>query len=276
MTLYSFPRTLPVVPATAPESWRLSRHYDGLELGDDRSNLGYIAAYETRAAMALDAVRKYAPSGGRVLDMAAGQGNFSLQLASEGYRVAWNDLRAELADYIRLKSPLAERIDFIPGNAFELGAAHQGAYDVVLATEIIEHTAHPDRFLRQAAQLVKPGGAIVITSPNGQYFRNSLPKFSDVDDPSAFEAVQFKPDADGHIFLIWRDELQIFADQSGLALAEFRLFTNPLTAGHVKLSPLLRVLPQALVRGIERATQNLPFALSARLNAHWVAVFRRP
>lgn len=275
MTIFTFPFKLSDMSPAAPESWRLSRVYDGLELGDDDINPGYTSGYETRAGLALDAVRRHAPPAGRVLDIAAAQGNFSLQLASEGFLVTWNDLRGELVDYVRLKSPIAEFLTFVAGNAFELDAAHEGAYDIVLATEVIEHTAHPDEFLRQASRLAKPGGAIVLTSPNGQYFRNSLPKFSDAEDPSVFEAVQFKPDADGHIFLIWREELQQFAAMAGLELAEFRHFSNPLTSGHVKLSPLLRMLPGSLVRGLERLTQALPFGLNARINAHWIAVLRR-
>ena len=38
-----------------------------------------------------------------MLDLAAGQGNFSLALAERGYRVTWNDLRGDLEGYVRLK-----------------------------------------------------------------------------------------------------------------------------------------------------------------------------
>lgn len=37
--------------------------------------------------------------------------------------------------------------------------------DVVLATETLEHVAHPDRFLAEAKRCLKPGGSLVLTIP---------------------------------------------------------------------------------------------------------------
>jgi 2-polyprenyl-6-hydroxyphenyl methylase/3-demethylubiquinone-9 3-methyltransferase len=83
------------------------------------------------------------------------QGNVSLALAELGYRVTWNDLRADLADYVRLKYETGS-ITFAPGNTFELAFAER--FDAVLATDVIEHVAHQDEFLRQLAGLARPGG----------------------------------------------------------------------------------------------------------------------
>ena len=94
----------------------------------------------------------------------------------------------------------------MPGNAFELAPAN--GFDCVLFCEVIEHVAHPDEFMANIARLIKPGGIAVMTTPNGGYFRNPLPRFSDHPDPSIFEAGQFKPNSDGHIFLLWADDLR--------------------------------------------------------------------
>lgn len=38
-----------------------------------------------------------------------------------------------------------------------------GQADVVISTEALEHTPHPERFLRTAAHLCRPGGTLLLT-----------------------------------------------------------------------------------------------------------------
>jgi hypothetical protein len=52
---------------------------------------GYANAYRNRLRVTLDAIRRVAPPGSSILDVAAGQGNFSLASAELGYEVTWND-----------------------------------------------------------------------------------------------------------------------------------------------------------------------------------------
>jgi len=256
-----------------PDSWKTSHAYDLLEIWDQRhQDLGYAYAYERRRDSAIQAVKLVTAPGARVLDVAAAQGNFSLALAEAGYRVTWNDLREELADYVRLKYEYGD-IEFVSGDVFGLDL--EGQFDTIVVTEIIEHVAHPDEFLRRVAALVKPGGYVVMTTPNGGYFRNRLPKFSDCPDPSIFEDVQFQPNADGHIFLLHEHEVRKFADQAGLVVTDLRLFTNPLTNGHMKLGGALKILPRSAVIAVERITASWKGRVARRLNVHMLAVMRR-
>jgi 2-polyprenyl-6-hydroxyphenyl methylase/3-demethylubiquinone-9 3-methyltransferase len=259
--------------ATWPESWRLSYAYDLEEVYGEITHRGYAGAYRERRRHTLNLIAEVLPPGSRILDIAAAQGNFSIALAEMGYRVTWNDLRAELADYVRLKHERGD-LAFAPGNAFDL--PFERAFDAVLATEIIEHVAHPDRFLANVAALVRPDGHIVLTTPNGAYFRNRLPKFSDCPDPGVFEAGQFKPNADGHIFLLYPDELRDLSVRAGLELERLLLFTNPLTIGHVRTERLLGLLPASLVRAVEQGTRRLPLALHRRLMFQMGARLRKP
>ncbi len=171
-----------------PDSWRESYHYDRLEVWDERkkppvAHLGYANSYASRRRYTIEAVLAACPPPARVLDLASAQGNFSIALAGLGYKVTWNDLRAELVDYVRMKAPAGADLEFVTGNVFDLGSAHLGKYDVVLATEVIEHVAHPDEFVGKLATLLRPGGAIVLSTPNGGYVLNTLPRFSECADP---------------------------------------------------------------------------------------------
>src|ERR1051325_622938 len=245
-----------------PQSWKESFFYDQSEIYGEISHHGYAYAYENRRRETLRVLTEVLSPGARILDIAAAQGNFSLALAELGFDVTWNDLRADLADYVRLKYERG-KIDYAAGNAFEL--KFPSLFDAVLITEVIEHVAHPDDFLVKAAALVRPGGYIVMTTPNGGYFKNTLPKFSECADPAVFESVQFKPNADGHIFLLHTDEIEPLAQRAGLTLDKIALFTNPLTAGHLKTEGLLKILPRGVVSLAEGATGFLPGGLKKKL-----------
>jgi len=255
-----------------PQSWKESSLYDQSEIYGKISHYGYAYAYDSRRRETLRLLTDVLLPGARVLDVAAAQGNFSLALAELGFDVTWNDLRAELADYVRLKHERG-KIAFAAGNAFEL--TFPSLFDAIFITEIIEHVAHPDDFLVKAAALVRPGGYIVMTTPNGGYFKNRLPKFSDCADPSVFESAQFKPNADGHIFLLHADEIEPLARRAGLIVEKITLFTSPLTAGHVKTEPLLRILPRGIVQLAESVSRSLPSPLKKKALVQMAVRFRK-
>jgi 2-polyprenyl-3-methyl-5-hydroxy-6-metoxy-1,4-benzoquinol methylase len=264
---------LPAAPeATWPIVWRESWQYDRLEFGGVTDYLGYTRAYRNRFALTMNLVRQTARPPARVLDLAAAQGNFSLALAEEGYAVTWNDLREELAGYVRLKYERGA-LDFQPGNAFELRL--EEPFDLVVATEVIEHVAHPDEFLSHLLHLVRRGGYAILTTPNGGYFRNQLPKFSDCADPSIFEERQFGPDGADHIFLLHEEELRELAAKAGWRVEELHLYTSFLLNGHCRTEPLLRILPGAM-GGVDTLLQRLPRVWRRRLDVGLAAVLRRP
>ncbi len=254
------------------ESWKYSHPYDLLEIYGELACRGYAYAYASRRRRTLELVARAAAPPARILDIAAAQGNFSLTLAELGYDVTWNDLRTDLMDYVKLKYERG-KVHFAPGNVFELGFVE--CFDVVLITEIIEHVAHPDQFLAQVARMVRPGGHIVMTTPNGGFFRNGLPKFSEFADPSVFEKEQFKPNSDGHIFLLHEDEIRSLAAKAGLTVEASRLCTNFLTNGYVKTEPLLKILPRGMVQMLEDFTCVWPLALQKKINTNLAVLFKK-
>jgi 2-polyprenyl-6-hydroxyphenyl methylase/3-demethylubiquinone-9 3-methyltransferase len=255
-----------------PESWKLSYHYDRLEIYGHEPRSGYAYAYRARRRHTIELVRRLLPPPARILDVAAGQGNFTLALAELGYEVTWNDLRAELADYVKTKH---ERgiVEYRPGNVFELTV--DTPFDAVLLTEVIEHVAHPDRFLRKISQLLRPRGWAVLTTPNGGYVRNALPRFSDCAHPEQYEPIQFLPDGDGHIFLLHDDEIARLSQDAGLELSEIRHFCNPLTNGYLRLGGVLKRLPPSWVERIEGLTTSLPPTIVRKLHTATIAALQK-
>jgi len=256
-----------------PDTWKYSYPYDLQEIYGEIRHYGYVYAYANRRKRTLGLIEEVLPKGSTILDVAAAAGNFSLSLAELGYEVTWNDLRADLADYVELKREKGI-VHYAPGNAFELG--FNESFDCVLITEVIEHVAHPDEFLQKVAAMVKPGGYVVMSTPNGRYLINDLPKFSECPDPRVFESQQFKPNSDGHIFLLWPDEIEALGAVAGLALEKHEVLTNFLTAGHVKTESALRVLPRRVVGFLENATNRLPSFVKERITTSSCSRYRKP
>ena len=248
-----------------PESWKYSYSYDLQEVYGEIYNFGYTYAYQNRFNTTLGLIAEVLPRGSTILDVAAAQGNFTLTLAEMGYKITWNDLRADLAEYVRMKHEKGD-VSYSAGNVFDF--SYHECFDCVLITEVIEHVAHPDEFLKKAAMMVKPGGYIVMSTPNGGYINNNLPRFSDCDNPSAFENKQFKPDSDGHIFLLWEDEIKLLGSKAGLKLEKHLLLTNILTAGHMKSEICLKIFPKSFVFFLEKATDFLPNLLKNKITAN--------
>ena len=261
-----------VLDSSWPESWKYSYHYDLMEVYGSVSHKAYAYTYANRRQRLLDIISKVASPGARILDVAAAQGNFTLLLAELGYEMTWNDLREELVDYVKIKHEYGT-INYVPGNIFEIN--FEDYFDIVLIAEVIEHVAHPDRFLQTIAGLVKPGGYIVMSTPNGEYIRNTLPKFSKVVDPTMFESIEFQPDADGHIFLLHFDEIQDLAAKCSLKVEEIHWFNNPLTNGHLKMAALTEFIPRNGIEMVENLTGRLSQRIRRKIHTNVVALFAK-
>lgn len=103
------------------------------------------------------------PTGLKVLDIGCGGGLASVPLSRIGAAVTGLDASEENIQAAKVYA--AEQglnINYICGTAEE----HQGLYDVVLALEIIEHTANPELFVQAASKLIKPSGMIILSTIN--------------------------------------------------------------------------------------------------------------
>ena len=176
-----------------------------------------------------------------------------------------NDLRGDHLSEAVAKFSNADSVQRLPGNLFELNPASTGRFDLVIACEVLEHVAHTVEFLEQLRAFVAPGGHVLITTPNGSYFRNKLPTYSQAGDLSLLEQRQFKPDADGHLFLITPGELRNLAREAGLSIERMVLWGTPLVTGHVRLASLASRAACGICYRSEALAQKLPFAIKEQV-----------
>lgn len=109
---------------------------------------------------ALQQLRAFVAPGARVLELGAGGGAMSQRLADAGYRVAASDL------FVGNFTP-AHTIEFhVADLNAEFSAVIEDGWEAIVALELIEHLENPRHFLRECARLLRPGGVIVLSTPN--------------------------------------------------------------------------------------------------------------
>lgn len=99
------------------------------------------------------------PGGGLLLDVGCGTGNLWAALAGRFDRYIG-------ADVVRYEGFPAEA-DFCPVDLdTQRVALADGTADVVAAVETIEHLENPRAFVRELVRLARPGGWVLVTTPN--------------------------------------------------------------------------------------------------------------
>ena len=102
----------------------------------------------------------------RIVDIGCGGGLIAEPMARLGAEVTGIDpavANIEVARLHAVQSGLA--IDYRAMSAEALAAAGQN-FDVVLALEVIEHVADRDTFLAACAELMRPGGLLIVATIN--------------------------------------------------------------------------------------------------------------
>lgn len=103
---------------------------------------------------------------GDVLDYGAGIGDFTRRLLRLGRftSVSAIDILPKPAEFDSLR--------WIQQDLNEPIEGYEGAFDVVIAAEVIEHLENPRFTVRQLARLVKGGGTLILSTPNNESWRS--------------------------------------------------------------------------------------------------------
>jgi len=154
--IYSHPEQIPGYDRYAVYARRVS------EVDDP---MGFLARSEDVYWSISSCVKKMGP-GARILDIGSGMGYLTCALRKSGYEATGLDVsRVAVAKAIERYGPYYQEADLA-----EWSVSHAGVFDMVIMAELIEHVPDPAAFLGMAAKLLRPGGRLVITTPNKSYF----------------------------------------------------------------------------------------------------------
>ena len=206
--------------------------------------------------------REHVGEGSRVGDVGCGDGQtYAGWVAERSVSYTGFDISANAVELARsrgLDAHVVESADRLP--------AEDGAFDLVICNEVLEHLFDPLSALREARRVLAPGGRLIATVPNVAYWRRRL-------DLAGFG--RWNPGGDDRsVTEPWRDpHLRFFTPRTLRVVLERAGFTELEVGGHggavLRDIPGLRALRHgdrgsALYRRLEDA---FPAALAHGLHA---------
>jgi len=108
----------------------------------------------------------------RILDIGCGNGSLSNFLAMNGYEVVGIE---ESESGVKFASHAFPDCRFIQGSIYNLPYTELGEkFDIVTASEVIEHLFYPKELVINAKKCLKPNGRLILTTPYHGYLKNLM------------------------------------------------------------------------------------------------------
>lgn len=149
---------------------------------------------------------------GAVLDIPCGSGAFTHRLLAAGYEVAAADIMAHPAvpaENLRLAN-MNEPLPF-----------SDASFDAIVSIEGIEHIQRPFDFIRECRRVLKPGGWLVITTPNISSLRSRWRYFlTGFHNKCKHPLDETHPEPRHHIGMRSYPDLRYMLHTSGFTIAE--------------------------------------------------------
>jgi 2-polyprenyl-3-methyl-5-hydroxy-6-metoxy-1,4-benzoquinol methylase len=147
----------------------------------------------------------------RILDIGCGNGSLTNLIAQHGYEVVGVE---ESESGVKFASHAFPACRFIQGSIYNLPYTEIGSkFDIVIASEVIEHLFYPKELVRNAKKCLNPNGRLILTTPYHGYLKNVM------------LAVSGKMDR--HFTTLWDGgHIKFFSVASMTALLEAEEYTN--------------------------------------------------
>ena len=165
--------------------------------------------WELRRSFLLSQVR----TGDRALDLGCGDGSFTPVLAEAGASAAGVDVAAAAIERAARRHPGLDfrLVPFDGALPFE-----DGTWDLIWASEVIEHVADTARWLSEVRRVLAPSGRLLLTTPSHGRLRLALGGVE-----------RFSPPLGDHLHLYTKRSLSVLLEEFGFGEVRVRTASGP-------------------------------------------------
>ena len=152
-----------------PTPAELTAHYQNAGYFEGESEQGYLNYADMQKALRphfqrrLQTIETQLPQRGKILDVGCAAGYFLQEAQQRGWHICGMELSQEMAHSAEqlLHAPIYTALDAVPDRDF----------DAITLWEVIEHLPDPIETLRQLRDRLRPGGVLMLSTPNNGHWQ---------------------------------------------------------------------------------------------------------
>lgn len=124
--------------------------------------IGTLMAFLPHRRIGMDAMVMWLPwhPGGKLLEIGCGNGDRLALFRDLGWKVSGIEPDAEAAQLAN-----ARELDVL-ADTLQPGTLPAASFDAILMSHVIEHIPHPHETIRECRRLLRPGGILIMLTPN--------------------------------------------------------------------------------------------------------------
>lgn len=128
----------------------------------------FLLSPRWRENFKLEVLRLPVAQRGRLLDIGCGVGEFLETMRSYGWDVEGIDLDPEVVEACKTRGLAVKE------GTLEAQRYPEGLFDAISMRHVLEHVPEPIRFLRECHRILRPGGVLVLLTPNADSFGHRI------------------------------------------------------------------------------------------------------